>query len=54
MSEAGLADKETKDSKSMAIKYCGGHESRINSQSHRRVGWEVGLGWNEQAALFPL
>ena len=51
--EVGLADRETKDSKSLAVKYCRGCDSRGNSQSHRRVHWEVGLEQSEQAAFFP-
>ena len=51
--EVGLAEWGTKDSK-LAVKYCGGSEGGINSQSHRRVCWKVGLELSEQAALFPL
>ena len=54
MSEAGLAEWETKDSKPLAVKYCGGCDGGRNSQSHRRVHWKVGLKWSHQVALFPL
>ena len=52
--KAGLAEWETKDSKPLAVKYCGSWDVRRNSQSHRRVGRKVGLERNKQAALFPL
>ena len=41
--KVGLVDHETKDSKLLSIKYCGGFEGGINTQSHRRVHWKVGL-----------
>ena len=52
--EAGLAERETKDSKPLGIKFCGGCQGRGNTQSHRRVCWKVGLEHSKQAALFPL
>ena len=52
--EAGMADWEAKDSKPLAVKYCGGCNYRRNSQSHRRVCWNVRIEWSEWAALFPL
>ena len=51
--EEGLADWETKDSKPLAVKYCGGCEGERNSLSHRRVCREVGLEQSKRAALFP-
>ena len=53
-SEEGLADRETKDLKYLAIIYCGGSEGEKKSQSHRKVYWKVGLERNKRAALFPL
>ena len=35
--KAELTDRETKDSKSLIVKYCGGCNGRRNSQSHRVV-----------------
>ena len=60
--EVALADRESKDSKPLAVKYCGGCDGGRESQSHRRVHWKVGLEWevtksgtrSEQVALFPL
>ena len=52
--QVGLADQETKDSKVLAVKSCGGCKGRRNSQSHRRIAWKVGLERNQQATLFPL
>ena len=40
--EQGLADRETKDSKPLAVKYCGGCEGERNSKSHGRVPLESG------------
>ena len=54
MGEAGLTDRDTKNSKLLALKYCGGCESGRNSQSHKRVCWKVGLEQSKQMALFPL
>ena len=54
VSEAGLAEWKTKDSKPLAIKYCRGCNSRRNSQSHRRVHWKVGPERSNWAAVFPL
>ena len=39
--EAGMADWEAKDSKPLAVKYCGGYKGGKNSQFHRRVRWKV-------------
>ena len=43
----GLADWETKDSKSLTVKSFRGCEGGGNSPSHRRVHWKVGLLWRE-------
>ena len=52
--KVALAKQETKDSKPLAVKHCGGCKGRRNSQYYRRVRWKVGLDWSKQAALFPL
>ena len=52
--KVALAKQETKDSKPLAVKHCGGCKGGRNSQSHRRVCWKGGLEQSEQAALSPL
>ena len=49
----GLANRETKDSKSLAVKYCGGCKAG-KPPSVTGVCWKVGLEGSEQAALLPL
>ena len=50
----GLAGWEAKDSKSLDVESCGGCKGGRNFQSHRRVGWKVGLELSKQMSLFPL
>ena len=54
MGKAELAEQETKDSKPVAVKYCGGGKGRRNFQAHRRVRSKVGLEQSKRVALFPL
>ena len=45
--KVGLAEWEPKDSKPLAVKYCGGCDGGRNCQSHKRVHKKVGLEQRE-------